>query len=145
MAHAADWANRDWSIGVGMSWNIFDGWDNSGQAGQTRAAVRTMDVRLSDVRRGIEISGENAISQKAVADSGLASAQEGVAAAREAFDLYQQNFSGGQGQLTDILSAEENLRAAELGLLSARLARAKACIQISFVQGKDLIPFAEAP
>jgi len=143
--YAADWDNRDWSVGIGMQWNLFDGWDNAGQGGQTRAAVRTMDVRLSDMKRVIEISGENALSQKAVADSGLASAQEGVAAAREAFELYQKNFSGGSGQLTDILSAEETLRGAELGLLSARLTRVKSCIQISLVQGKDLIPLVEAP
>ncbi|MEN9355366.1 MAG: hypothetical protein RL318_2691 [Fibrobacterota bacterium] len=140
-----DWENRDWLIGIGMQWNIFDGWDNAGQAGQTRAAVRTMDVRLSDMKRNIEISGENALSEKIVADSGLASALEGVAAAREAFDLYQKNFNGGSGQLTDILSAEEALRGAELGVLSARLARVKSHIQISLVQGKDLIPLVEAP
>lgn len=143
--NAADWENRDWSIGVGMQWNLFDGWDNAGQTKQTRAAVRTMDVRLSDMRRGIEIAGETALSEKAVADSALSAAREGVEAAREGYEIYTKNFNGGSGQLADILSAEEQLRGAELGLLKARLDRVKSHIQISLVQGKDLISFGEAP
>ena len=140
-----DWDNRDWSIGIGMQWNLFDGWDNAGQTKQTRAAVRTMDVRLSDMQRGIEIAGETALSEKVVADSALSAAREGVEAAREGYELYSKNFNGGSGQLTDILSAEEQLRGAELGLLKARLDRVKSHIQISLVQGKDLISFGETP
>lgn len=143
--NAADWDNRDWSIGVGMQWNLFDGWDNAGQTKQTRAAVRTMDVRLSDMQRGIEIAGETALSEKVVADSALSAAREGVEAAREGYELYSKNFNGGSGQLTDILTAEEQLRGAELGLLKARLDRVKSHIQISLVQGKDLISFGETP
>lgn len=143
--NAADWDNRDWSVGIGMQWNLFDGWDNAGQTKQTRAAVRTMDVRLSDMQRGIEIAGETALSEKVVADSALSAAREGVEAAREGYELYNQNFNGGSGQLTDILTAEEQLRGAELGLLKARLDRVKSHIQISLVQGKDLISFGETP
>jgi outer membrane protein TolC len=142
--NAADWDNRDWSIGVGMQWTLFDGWDNAGQAGQTQAAVRTLAVRTADMNRGIDISASMYLRDKEAADTGLASAKEGVAAAREAWELYRANFASGQGQLTDILSAEENLRAAELGLFSARLARTKACIHLTLVQGKDLISLSEA-
>jgi len=143
--HGADWASRDWSIGIGMTWNIFDGWSSSGDGDQTRAMAKTLSVREGDLVRGIEINSDSYLRDRDAADSALAAAVEGVAAAREARDLYHSDFAAGSGSLSDLLSAEDGLDNAEFGLLAARLARAKACIHLSLVQGKDLIPFSEAP
>lgn len=143
--HAADWAQRDWSIGVGMTWNIFDGWNNRGDEDQTRAMVKTLAVREGDLERGIEIGTDTYLRDKEAADSALSAAVEGVAAAREARDLFHETLSNGGGNLSDLLSAEDGLSAAEFGWLAARLARAKACIHLSLVQGKDLISLPEAP
>jgi len=143
--HGADWASRDWSIGIGMTWNIFDGWSSAGDGDQTRAMARTLTVREGDLVRGIEINADTYLRDKDAADSALAAAVEGVAAAREARDLYHSDLASGSGSLSDLLSAEDGLDNAEFGWLAARLARAKACIHLSLVQGKDLIPFSEAP
>lgn len=143
--HGADWVNRDWSIGVGMTWNIFDGWSSKGDEDQTRAMVRTLSVREGDLVRGIEIGTDTYLRDKEAADSALSAAVEGVAAAREARDLYHLTLSSGGGSLSDLLSAEDGLSAAEFGWLAARLSRAKACIHLSLVQGKDLISVSEAP
>ena len=141
----ADWANRDWSIGIGMTWNIFDGWSSAGDGDQTRAMARTLSVREGDLVRGIEINTDSYLRDRDAADSALSAAIEGVAAAREARDLYHSDLASGSGSLSDLLSAEDGLDNAEFGWLAARLARAKACIHLSLVQGKDLIPFSEAP
>jgi outer membrane protein TolC len=143
--HGADWAQRDWSVGIGMTWNIFDGWSSKGDEDQTRAMVRTLAVREGDMVRGIEIGADTYLRDKEAADSALAAAVEGVAAAREARDLYHATLLSGGGNLSDLLSAEDGLSAAEFGWLAARLARAKACIHLSLVQGKDLISLPEAP
>jgi HAE1 family hydrophobic/amphiphilic exporter-1 len=139
-----DWANRDWSVGVGLTWNIFDGWNSSGEEGQSRAAERTLAVNASNLRRAIDISVDSYLRDKDAADSGLAAATESVAAAREAYGLYQSDFKAGSGQFSDLLSAEDDLRSAELGWLSARLDRTKACIHLTLVAGKDLIALSEA-
>lgn len=139
------WDSRTWSIGVGMNWTIFDGWSGSGEAGASRAAERSMDVNIASLRRGIDINADTYLREKEAADSGLVAAREAVAAAREAYDLYQLNFKSGSGQLSDILSSEDDLRNAELGLFSARLAVTKACIHITLVQGNALIALSEAP
>jgi len=143
--HGADWDNRDWSIGVGMTWNIFDGWSSKGDEDQTRAMVRTLSVREGDLVRGIEIGTDTYLRDKEAADSALSAAIEGVSAAREARDLFHMTLSNGGGSLSDLLSAEDGLSAAEFGWLAARLSRAKACIHLSLVQGKDLISVSEAP
>lgn len=143
--HAADWDNRDWSVGVGMQWNIFDGFEQSSKSGQVRAAVRQMEVREGDLRRMIEIDVDNALQNRMVADSSIAAAREGLAAATEARDWFARNFTSGDGQLSDLLQAEENQRLAELGLLSARLERTKAAAKLAAIQGFDLISLPEVP
>lgn len=143
--HAADWDNRDWSVGVGMQWSIFDGFEQSSKSGEVRAAVRQMEVREGDLRRVIEIDVDNALQNRIVADSSLAAAREGVAAASEARDWFARNFTSGSGQLSDLLQAEENQRLAELGLLSARLERTKAAAKLAAIQGFDLISLPEVP
>lgn len=143
--YVADWENRDWSVGVGMQWSIFDGFEQSSKAGQVRAAVRQMDVRENDLERMIEIEVDNALLDRISADSSLAAAREGVAAATEAREWFERNFASGDGQLSDLLQAEENQRLAELGLLIARLERTKAAAKLAAVQGYDLITLPEVP
>ena len=137
------WSSRDWSIGVGMSWTIFDGWSGSGEVGAARAAERSMEINIANVRRGIDITADTYLREKEAADSGLVAAREAVDAASEAYGLYQSNFKAGSGQLSDVLSSEDDLRSAELGLLSARLDVTKACIHLTLVQGKTLVAFPE--
>lgn len=143
--NAANWDYREWSVGVGMQWNIFDGWEQSSKAGEVRAAVRQMEVREGDMGRMIEIEVDNALRNRIVADSSLAAAREGVAAASEAREWFARNFTSGSGQLSDLLQAEENQRMAELALLSARLERTKAAVKLAAVQGYDLITLPEVP
>ncbi len=143
--NAFKWDNREWSVGLGMQWSVFDGFEQSSKAGEVRAAVRQMQVRENDLRRLIEIEVDRAISDRIAADSSLAAAREGVAAATEARDWFSRNFANGSGQLSDLLQAEENQRLAELGLLAARLERTKTAARISLVQGQDLISISEAP
>jgi HAE1 family hydrophobic/amphiphilic exporter-1 len=143
--HAADWDNRDWSVGIGLQWNLFDGWEQSSKASEVHAAVRQMEVREGDLRRMIEIDVDNALQNRIVADSSLAAAREGVAAASEAREWFGRNFQAGSGTLSDLLQAEENQRLAELGLLSARLERTRAAAKLAAVQGHDLISLPEVP
>lgn len=143
--HAAEWDNRDWSVGVGLQWSIFDGFEQSSKSGEVRAAVRQLEVRESDLNRFIEIDVDNALKNRVAADSALAAASEGVAAASEARDWFSRNFQSGSGSLSDLLQAEENQRLAELGLLAARLDRTKAAAKLAAVQGQDLISLPEVP
>jgi outer membrane protein TolC len=141
----ASWEQRDWSVGVGLTWTLFDGFKNAGDAGITRASVRTLEVNEGNLKRAIEIAVDNALRRKMAADSGWAAALEGTAAAREARTLYGQTLSMGGGALSDLLQAEENLRLSELGLLSARLERLNAAAGLALVQGRDLINLPEEP
>jgi len=143
--NAFKWDNREWSVGVGLQWNVFDGFEQSSKSGEVRAAVRQMQVREGDLRRMIEMEVDRAVTDRMSADSSLTAAREGVAAASEARDWFARNFANGSGQLSDLLQAEENQRLAELGLLAARLERTKTAARLSLVQGQDLISLSEVP
>lgn len=143
--NAANWDNREWSLGVGLQWNVFDGFEQSSKAGEVRAAVRQMEVREGDLNRMIEIEVDNALQDRVAADSSLAAAREGVAAATEANEWFSRNFQSGSGTLSDLLQSEENQRLAELGLLAARLERTKAAAKLAAVQGQDLVSLPEVP
>ncbi len=143
--HVAEWDQRDWSVGIGLQWNVFDGFEQSSKSGEVLAAVRQMEVRESDLNRLIEIDVDNALRDRVAADSSLSAAREGVAAATEAREWFSRNFQSGSGSLSDLLQAEENQRLAELSLLSARLERTKAAVKLAAVQGQDLISLPEVP
>ena len=59
-------------------------------------------------------------------------------ASAEALDLISQDFRAGAGTVTDLLSAEEGLRAAETGLLAARYQKARAKAALRVAMGMNL-------
>lgn len=137
--------NYQWQAGVGMQWNLFDGFEQSAKAGQTKAAVHALQIRQNDLVRMVEVEVDQALLDRQAADSALAAATEALEGAAEARKLYGNSFRQGSGALSDILSAEENLRLSEFGLVSAQLERTRAAAMIALVRGQDLINLPEEP
>jgi outer membrane protein TolC len=137
--------NYEWKAGVGMQWNLFDGFEQSAKAGQTKAAVHALQIRQNDLTRMVEVEVDQALLDRQAADSALAAATEALEGAVEARKLYGNSFRQGSGALSDILSAEENQRFAEFGLVSAQLERTRAAAMIALVRGQDLINLPEEP
>ena len=137
--------NYEWQAGVGMQWNLFDGFEQSAKAGQTKAAVHALQIRQNDLHRMVEVEVDQALLDRQAADSALTAATEALEGATEARKLYGNSFRQGSGALSDVLSAEENLRLSEFGLVSAQLERTRAAAMIALVRGQDLINLPEEP
>ncbi len=137
--------NYEWSVGLAMQWNLFDGFEQSAKAGQTRAAVHALQIRRNDLSRLVEIEIDQALMDRQAADSTVEAAREGLAAALEARSLSETDFRQGSGSLADLLSAEEVLRQAEFGLAAAHLERTRAAATLALVRGQDLIALSEEP
>jgi HAE1 family hydrophobic/amphiphilic exporter-1 len=131
--------NLEWQVGVGLTWPIFDGLANSSKARQYDSDARALAITERRARNFARIEVEGARREAAAADTALGAARQARDAASEALDLISQDFRAGAGQVTDLLSAEEGLRNAELGLLAARYqnTRARAALRVSL--GMDLI------
>lgn len=135
----ADWDNREWQVGVGLNWTIFDGLSNSAQARQFRADARTLEYNGSIARKSLRMEIESAVRQRDAADQSLAAANEAAAAAAEARSLLKEQFNLGKGRLMDLLSAEQTLREAQLGALNARYQKTRAEAALRLALGQDII------
>lgn len=148
LGHLVEWVHRDWQIGIGLNWVIFDGFGDDGankaQAAQWRSDSRVFSYQAEELRRGIEIEISGALADRMAADTTFQAALEGKEAATEAVSLLKALHEGGQIRLSDILAAEDGLRNAELGVLAARFARTRALAKLRLVQGLDLIALPEA-
>lgn len=111
--------NDTWSVGLNLSWNVFDGGRTSAAAAQARAQADALRQQLEDARRrvrlevtqrGLDLAGARAALE--VAERALGSARENV---RVAGDRYRE----GVGSSTELLDAETGLLHAGLDRTAA--------------------------
>jgi outer membrane protein TolC len=125
--------NLEWQVGIGLTWPLFDGMGNSAKARQYDSDARSIAINERRARNSALIEIQSARRETEAADTALSAAQQSRNASAEALELIGQDFRAGSGNVTDLLSAEEGLRAAESGLLAARYqkARAKAALRVA--------------
>ena len=136
--------NREWSVGIGLNWTLFDGFGLSSQAKQVSSDARSLGIQTQQTRKMVQIEIESAFREYQAADTALLAAEQAVNAAKEAQALLSEDFRAGKGQLTDLLSAEESLRNAEFGVLGARYQHIRSAAAMRLALGKGLIN-EEAP
>jgi outer membrane protein len=130
--------NLEWQVGVGLTWTLFDGFGHRAKARQYDSDVRTLEANERQARAYARIQLQSAYREVNAADTALAAAQEARDASAEAAELIGRDFRAGAGQVTDLLSAEEGLRNAELGLIAARYQKTRARAALQLALGKDL-------
>ncbi|MEO6096699.1 MAG: TolC family protein [Fibrobacteria bacterium] len=131
--------NREWSVGIGLNWPLFDGLGLHSQAKQIRSDARSLGLTTRQTRKLVQIEIESAFKEYQAADTALAAAEQAVSAAKEAQALLSQDFRAGKGQLTDLLSAEEQLRNTEFGVLATRYQHIRSAAAMRLALGKGLI------
>jgi outer membrane protein len=131
--------NRDWSVGLGLTWNLFDGLATTSKAKQFSSDARSVELAQRQASKFARIEIETAFQERNAADSAAVAASQAASAAQEAVELLTQDFRAGKGAVTDLLQAEEGLRNAEFGVLAARyqLARSRASLRVAL--GLDLV------
>ncbi len=130
--------NLDWQFGIGLNWQIFDGFGNSARAKQTLSDSRNLEYTESKALNMVRIEIASDLSEQNASDSALSAAIEGLQAATDARALLAEDFAAGKGQINDILTAETNLRDAEFGILFARYQRVRSIAALKLALGKDL-------
>jgi outer membrane protein TolC len=136
--------NKEWQVGIGLNWNIFDGGSKWAQAQQTLSEARQMRLNEQIVRKTALVEIERAYRDYRAADTALMAAEQAVAAAREAQAMLSEDFRAGKGQVTDLLETDEALLQAEFGVLGARYQRVRSQAALRLALGKGLIN-EEAP
>jgi outer membrane protein len=130
---------KNWTIGIGASWTLFDGFSYSAKAAQYASDANKLDIARNTVTQMVEIDIRSAIAEWIAADSNYNATQEMVGASRESYDLTISNFKQGSGQLADLQRADEMLLQSELGLANARYRQVRSRAALLVAMGKDII------
>ena len=137
--YLTDWDYKNWSVGVGIKWTLFDGFSNNALARQFQSDARKLEIARDAIGKSVAIEIACALIECTAADSNQAALEEVLAAAKESYNLTEDNFKQGSGQFADLQLAEERLRQAEQGLINARyrLLRSRAALLVTM--GKDIV------
>lgn len=118
-----------WNVGVSLSWSPNDFVGQTVRVGGAELDVIRAKNDLRLVEDQIAIEAAQAASELQVALEAVASAQQGLEAAREAWRSRRDLFGVGEALASDVLDAESALRRAEItqidAYIRARLAEAR--------------------
>jgi outer membrane protein len=137
--YMADWNYKNWSVGVGLRWTLFDGFSNNALSRQYRSDARKLEIVRNSIAKMVEKEVSTSLIECTAADSNQAAMEEVLAAARESYTLTADNFKQGSGQFADLQLAEERLRQAEMGVISARYRKLRSRAALVVAMGKDII------
>ncbi|MFH0920639.1 MAG: TolC family protein [Fibrobacterota bacterium] len=134
-----DWERRNWTVGVGMQWTLFDGLANHARARQYLSDADKLKLTRETVGKMVEIEVKSALSECAAADNNRTASGQMLASAREAYDLSNENFRQGSGQFSDLQLAEERLCQAEMGFANARYRQVRSRAALRVAMGFSII------
>ena len=124
--------SASWSVGLGVSWTLFDGFSNSAKAAQYVSDAVKLDIAYTAAAKSVEIAIRSAIAECTAADSNYAAMKVSCSAAQESYDLTYSDFKQGKGQFADLKNAEQYLTEAQYRQLRSRAA-------LCVVMGKDIV------
>ena len=95
-----------WAFGVNLNWSLFDGGRRRGQVAQIESQRTQTRLRLDDLRAGVRLEVDRALSDYLTARARSAAAGLSAGAAREALRVARENYEQGVATQTDLLDAQ---------------------------------------
>jgi outer membrane protein len=93
------------TVGVGVSWSLFDGGQARNRAAALDVASRAAERRLEDLRSRIELDVRQAWLEVGAAQARLRASSEAVAQAEENIRTSRELYGAGMGSNTQVLDA----------------------------------------
>lgn len=110
---AADWKDS-WSVGLNVSWKIFDGGRSNAAAAETQAQAEAMRAQLAGIESRIRLDVTTRRLELESAMAGKSVAQRGIEAAKDAVRVAKDRFQEGVLTSSELLDAETRLLRAQL-------------------------------
>jgi outer membrane protein TolC len=118
-----------WDAGVSVAWSFWDGGRVKADLAEIAATERAAEQRLADFDTFLAFEIRQRRLDLDAARASIAAATDGVTSATEARRVVAERFNAGVAPNTDVLSAQQELLAAQLGrtraLAAFRLAQAR--------------------
>jgi len=135
VANLEDMSFRNWTVGVNLTWTLFDGFKTASAVGRLRSQRRQSQLEEEAFRARLARELEQAVGEwqrglEAVRVSHLA-----VDLAREAERVTEESFRWGAATVLDILEAERAMRQADLTRVQAQHVAVTALADMKYLLG----------
>ena len=128
-----------YAVGAQLDWLIFDGFARDAARHQAEAQRRDSLLRLEQLRDSISDEVINARRSVLTRKQGLVAAQRSVSMAKETLDLVRVQYEAGTATQLDLLTAQDQLVLAEVGLAQARFDMSLSVINLRRLSGSPLL------
>lgn len=112
-------AAKGYTVGVQLSWNIFDGYKTLGKAQKSKAEYKKSTTELEQYKAQSQLELSKTLRQLADAQNKHNLAQLALEQSQEAYRIRQNRFAQGLEKTTDLLAAETQQLQKELELDAA--------------------------
>lgn len=109
------------TVGVGLQWDLFNGFATSADVSGARAALRRAELDLAQTERELEAEVRRSLLSLESQIEAAKIAQQNREAAARALTLQEERFRAGAGSTFDVRDAQLSLTQAELALLESRI------------------------
>jgi len=142
-----DWANRDpalsggnasWSLGVGLSFPIFNGFQREESVERARIQEEVAHAQAADAERLARSNVQSALGNLALAEERIRINADAVKAAQEDLRVNRERYAVGASTILDVLTSQSSLVEAENGLIGARYDYQIARAQLESLLGRSL-------
>lgn len=125
----------DYSFGLNLRWNFYDGGAARASARQREVDKAIAEQRFADARDGIRLQVEEAYYDLGSNLKNISTARKGIDQASDALRLARLRFQAGVGTQTDVVNAERDLTRAEGNLVTAIVNYNRALVQMQRAVG----------
>lgn len=129
--------SNDWTAGVQLSWNLFDGLGHWGRKKQVAADASLAEVHYLQTAQKIRNDIDEARRNTTTASKRIAVARLAVVQAREGLNLTKERFEAGLAKMSDLLERETLLTKARLRLLRAQHDYSLSMSELHYKLGKE--------
>ncbi|MFW5774930.1 MAG: TolC family protein, partial [Chitinivibrionales bacterium] len=113
----------NYTIGLQLQWNLFDGFRTPAARAQALAESRKARAEQKQLGEQNEIALQESRERLQVLSQSMDAVNSQLAAARRAFELVEDDYTRGYVDISDYLETEKNLREAEKRLYELQMQR----------------------
>jgi outer membrane protein TolC len=127
--------NFQWQVGLDISWNLWDGGYRISRSRELASQVRVADLAVEQIREGAEAEIRTLFQTYERAETALRGVEAEIRLAEEGLRLAETAVVAGRGTWLEVEQARLALEAARMGLLTERMDRDIAAIDLAAATG----------
>ncbi|WP_224247814.1 TolC family protein [Hyalangium gracile] len=138
-----DWFYQDrgrtsWSVRLGLSYPIFDGFARDESMVRARTQAEVAQAQLSDTRRSVRAEAERVLSQLQLVEERLTLNRQAVEVAQEDLRVQQERYRLGATTILELLTSQTALVEAQNNLVGLRFDYVLARAELQSIVGREL-------